>query len=60
MALRSCLTSPPTALFIGADLDVLSALNKGLRAVSSGAAGNLPWQRPPGTGEEGLATRHPG
>lgn len=24
MALRSCLTSPPTALFIGADLDVLS------------------------------------
>jgi hypothetical protein len=43
-----------------ADLDVLSALNKGLRAVSSGAAGNLPWQRPPGTGEEGLATRHPG
>ena len=43
-----------------ADIDVLSALNKGLHAVSSGAqGGGLPWQRPPASGEEGLATRHP-
>lgn len=41
-----------------ADLDVLSALNKGLRAVQSGVQGALPWQRPPAGGEEGLATRH--
>lgn len=42
-----------------ADLDVLSALNKGLHAVQSGTHGALPRQRPPASGEEGLATRHP-
>ena len=42
-----------------ADLDVLSALHKGLHAVSSGAQGAIPWQRPPHTGDDGLATRHP-
>ncbi|HEY0117337.1 MAG TPA: hypothetical protein VGC04_01000 [Cellulomonas sp.] len=42
-----------------ADLGVLSALHKGLHAVSSGADGALPWQRPPHAGEDGLATRHP-
>ena len=41
-----------------ADLDVLSALHKGLHAVSSGQPGSVPWQRPPHTGEDGLATRH--
>jgi hypothetical protein len=43
-----------------ANLDVLSAINKALHAVSSGPQGSaLPWQRPPSAGEEGLATRHP-
>ena len=42
-----------------ADLDVLSAVHKGLHAVPSGIPGVVPWQRPPQMGEEGLATRHP-
>ena len=40
-----------------ADLDVLAKLNRALHAVSAGAPGGLPWQRPPQFGEEGLATR---
>lgn len=42
-----------------ADLDVLSAVNKGLRAVSPGRSTSLPWQRPPAAGEEALAARRP-
>lgn len=41
-----------------ADLALLSAVHLGLRAVSAGTTAHLPWQRPPGAGEEGLASRH--
>jgi hypothetical protein len=41
------------------DLDLLSAVRKGLSSVSSGTGGGLPVQRPPHVGEEGLAARHP-
>ena len=42
-----------------ADLDVLSAVHKGLHAVASGVPGVVPWQRPPQAGDDGLATRRP-
>ncbi len=42
-----------------ADLNVLSAVHKGLHAVASGIPGVVPWQRPPQAGDDGLATRHP-
>jgi hypothetical protein len=42
-----------------ADLDVLTKLNRALHAVPVGAQGALPWQRPPQSGEDGLATRRP-
>lgn len=41
-----------------ADLALLAAVRKGLAAVSSGAGLGMPAQRPPGRGEEGLATRN--
>jgi len=41
-----------------ADLSLLAAVHKGLAAVPSGAGPGLPAQRPPGRGEDGLATRH--
>ncbi|OJV80995.1 MAG: hypothetical protein BGO37_15935 [Cellulomonas sp. 73-92] len=41
-----------------ADLTMLLRLDRALHTVPVGAAGSLPWQRPPQRGEEGLATRH--
>jgi hypothetical protein len=41
-----------------ADLPMLLRLDRALHTVPVGAAGMLPWQRPPQRGEEGLATRH--
>ena len=41
-----------------ADLAMLARLDRALHTVPVGAAGALPWQRPPQHGEEGLAVRH--
>lgn len=40
------------------DMAMLVRLDRALHTVPVGAAGTLPWQRPPQRGEEGLATRH--
>lgn len=41
-----------------ADMDMLRRLDRALHTVPAGAAGSLPWQRPPQHGEDHLATRH--
>jgi len=39
------------------DLTLLSAVHLGLRTVGQDPTATLPWQRPPGSGEDVLATR---